>query len=79
MSGLERSQAVLACPSDKSEVHLLSESRNVIPRVGNLTEEQSCVGTGCFKKSFTTQKEYINSFSVLKCHNIAKHTEFYLG
>jgi hypothetical protein len=44
---------------------------------------------GVFKKSFTTLKAYINLFggyiyiyiyiySVLNCHNVAKHTKFYL-
>jgi hypothetical protein len=38
---------------------------------------------GCFKKSFTTLKVYMNLsqdiYSVSNCHNVAKHTEFYLG
>jgi hypothetical protein len=39
----------------------------------------------CFKKSFTTMKEYIRKFIqriytvFFKCHDIAKHTGFYLG
>ena len=37
--------------------------------------------TGCFKKSFTTLKDYRNSEDIhdLNCQNVAKHTEFYLG
>jgi hypothetical protein len=38
---------------------------------------------GCFKKSFTTLKAYINLFRghvhYLNNQNVAKHTEFYLG
>jgi hypothetical protein len=39
--------------------------------------------TGCFKKSFTSLKAYYiyseDMYSVLNCHNVAKHTEFFLG
>jgi hypothetical protein len=39
--------------------------------------------TGCFKKDFTTLKAYTiypeDMYSVLNCHNVARHTEFYLG
>jgi hypothetical protein len=39
--------------------------------------------TGCYEKSFTNLKAYINysedMCSVLNCHNVGKHTEFYLG
>jgi hypothetical protein len=38
--------------------------------------------TGCSKKSFTILRAYRNLFrgiyNVLKCHNVAKYTEFYL-
>jgi hypothetical protein len=37
----------------------------------------------CFKKSFTTLRAYRNLFEghvqCFNCHNVAKHTEFYLG
>jgi hypothetical protein len=36
--------------------------------------------TGCFKESFSTLKAYMEDMcSVFNCHNVAKHTEFYLG
>jgi hypothetical protein len=42
----------------------------------------SYVSAWCFKKSFTTLKAYIHLFrghaQYLNCHNVAKHTEFYL-
>jgi hypothetical protein len=38
---------------------------------------------GSFKRSFTTLKAYINLFrghvQCLKCHDVGKHTEYYLG
>jgi hypothetical protein len=44
---------------------------------------KSMESTGCFKKSLTTSKAYRHLFrdmySVLNCHNVAKHTEFCLG
>jgi hypothetical protein len=48
--------------------------------VGFLTKEDELQ---VFKKSFTTLKAYIiyseDMYSVLNCHNVAKHAEFCLG
>jgi hypothetical protein len=39
--------------------------------------------TGCFKTMFSNLNAYINysedMYSILRCHNVEKHTEFYLG
>jgi hypothetical protein len=41
------------------------------------------ISTGCFKKSLTTLKPCINllwgMYSVLNCHRVAEHTEFFRG
>jgi hypothetical protein len=49
-------------------------------------EAVSCMelgSAGCFKKSFTTLIAYVlyskDLYSTLNCHNVPKHTEFYLG
>jgi hypothetical protein len=34
---------------------------------------------GCLKKRFTALKASEDMYNILNCHNVAKHTKFYLG
>jgi hypothetical protein len=67
----------------RSLLHLLNNDGFPLPDLLRVSEYAVLVYAVCFKKNFTTLKAHTiyleDMHSASNCHNVGKHTEFYLG